>query len=205
MRTRLIPIVLVIAALVVGACGGDDDAKVASLGDNDESTTTVAEKKVDPEDAALEFARCMRENGVDIPDPEIRDGGSSGPGVMIGGPSDNVSPEKFEAADKACRHLMEDAFGEFEPPSPEEQAKMRDEMLAFAKCMREHGIDMPDPTFDGDGRVAIRAERDDAADSGASTGPAFDFESDEFQAAQKACGDKLGGRMGFSGARAGGK
>ena len=78
---------------------------------------------------------------------------------------------------------------------------MRDEMLAFAKCMREHGIDMPDPTFDGDGRVAISAARVDG-DEDASTGPAFDFESDEFQDAQKACGGKLGGRIGFSAAPA---
>ena len=32
---------------------------------------------------------------------------------------------------------------------------MRDEALAFAKCMREHGIDMPDPTFDENGGTSI--------------------------------------------------
>jgi hypothetical protein len=34
---------------------------------------------------------------------------------------------------------------------------MKEQMLAFAQCMRDHGIDMPDPTFDADGRVKIDA------------------------------------------------
>ena len=34
---------------------------------------------------------------------------------------------------------------------------MREQMLEFAECMRDHGIDMPDPVFGDDGRV------DDAA------------------------------------------
>ena len=30
-------------------------------------------------------------------------------------------------------------------------------MLSYAKCMRSHGIDMPDPTFDDEGHVQIGA------------------------------------------------
>ena len=34
---------------------------------------------------------------------------------------------------------------------------MREQMLEFAECMREHGIDMPDPVFGDDGGVDDRA------------------------------------------------
>ena len=53
----------------------------------------------------------------------------------------------------------------------------RDAMVAFVRCMREHGIDMPDPT--GDGLVMRRGE----------DGP--DPESEEFQQAEKACDHHL--------------
>jgi hypothetical protein len=55
-------------------------------------------------------------------------------------------------------------------------------MLAFAECMREHGIDFPDPQFDG-GAVMVG-------------GPGIDPEDPEFQAAQEACGELLPGRPG---------
>ena len=50
-------------------------------------------------------------------------------------------------------------------------------MLEFAQCMRDHGIDMPDPTFDDDGRVQI--------DTGPGELPTRD--SDAFNAAAEAC------------------
>lgn len=62
-----------------------------------------------------------------------------------------------------------------EPLSEEERQQAH---LDFAKCMREHGIDMPDPQFDG-GRVtqSMEAPKDQAA----------------FEAAMEACADENGG------------
>ena len=47
----------------------------------------------------LAHAECMREHGVDMPDPVFEGGG----GVRQRGPDENVPPEKVEAAQKACR------------------------------------------------------------------------------------------------------
>ena len=44
---------------------------------------------------------------------------------------------------------------------PEQQAEMREQLLEFAECMRDHGIDMADPVFGEDGRVEIRANGPD--------------------------------------------
>lgn len=192
----------VLALLVVAtaaACGGGDDGtdEVATLGEqsdesNDDTTgegsgeeLTAAER----EDAMLEFTECMRDEGVEMPDPEVRAGPGGGGGIAIAnrgnGPED---AEAFEAAQEVCGDILDDAFGERPQLSPEEEAEMRDNMLAFAECMRDHGIDMPDPEFgSGGGGFTIRAE---AAPGGAGDGPGPDDEA--FQEAQEACQGELG-------------
>jgi hypothetical protein len=63
------------------------------------------------------------------------------------------------------------------PPSDPQEA-----MLAFVDCIREHGVDMPDPRFDADGRVSIMVGGPDS--------PRID--PDVMQAAQEACGGLMG-------------
>jgi hypothetical protein len=53
------------------------------------------------EDALLEYAQCMRANGVDMPDPDF----SSGGGIIDLGTQDGDSPS-FEAADEQCRGIL---------------------------------------------------------------------------------------------------
>ncbi len=112
---------------------------------------------IDPNEAALQFAKCMREHGIDMPDPQISDDGGvmvqigGAPGVGLGDAGEGPDPKEMEAANKACQHFMEDAAAGFDPPSEEDQKKMQEQALAFAKCMRDHGIDMPDPQFSTDG------------------------------------------------------
>src|SRR4029079_11495076 len=65
---------------------------------------------------------------------------------------------------------------------PEQQAEIQARALAFAQCMREHGVDMPDPRFDADGRVSIMIGGPDT--------PRID--PDVMQAAQEACGGMMG-------------
>jgi hypothetical protein len=66
---------------------------------------TPAEKEKMRDDA-LKFARCMRANGIDVPDPTVnQDGGTlikvrGGPGK---GPDSNP---RFKAAEQECQKLM---------------------------------------------------------------------------------------------------
>lgn len=142
--------------LTLAACGGDSGTTAPTLaslsdtsaeGPSDTTTTTVA---VDPEVAFQEYAACMREHGVEMPDPGIEgDGGV----ITIGG--EGFDLEAMEAASAECDPILESAFGEFEM-SPEQEAEMRDQELAFAQCMRDNGVDWPDPTGDfGSGNIAI--------------------------------------------------
>ena len=50
----------------------------------------------------------------------------------------------------------DNAIGDIEI-DPEQQAEMQAQMLEFAECMREHGIDMPDPEFGADGTVRVES------------------------------------------------
>jgi hypothetical protein len=183
----------------VAACGGDDGGTdVATLGEQTDDSSDAADDSTsdgsgeamtdaEREDAMLEFTECMREHGVEMPDPEVRGGGGGGFAITneVNGPED---AEEFEAAQEACGDILDDAFGDRPQLSPEEEAEMRDNMLAFAECMRDHGIDMPDPEFSsGEGGFTVRAEAAPGADGG---GPRPD--DPEFEEAQEACQGELG-------------
>lgn len=203
-HTRLVTVTrALLALLVVGgltACGGGggDGDQVATLGEDaaaDEDETTGGDgdgelTEAEREDAMLEFTECMREHGVDLPDPGSGGGGAGE--VIIGGPAgrDGDAPQAdrkaFEEANEACEDILEGAFGDRPQLSPEEQAEMQDRMLAFTECMRDHGVDMPDPEFNGDGggfSIAI-------AEEGGGGGP--DPSDPDVEDAQEACQDELG-------------
>ena len=108
-------------------------------------------------DGALAFARCMRENGVDVPDPQrgsngmirIAPGGPAGPG---GGGLPNPEDPKFRKANEACSKHLDDAGA---APDPEALEANRDAFVAYARCMRAEGVDVPDPGADGSLRFRV--------------------------------------------------
>jgi hypothetical protein len=164
-------------ALALAACGTPADGdRVASLSGGDATTTTTTkgtgDDGKDPQQQAIDFARCMREHGVDMPDPEVDDQGRVRVRIGAGGNGRRPDPKKLEEAQKACGGLMGggDGPGQIDPAA-------RDAMVSFARCMREHGVDMPDPT--GDGLLMRRG------------GGGPDPESEEFQQAEKACDHHL--------------
>jgi hypothetical protein len=149
-------------AVLLSACGGGGGGdQVASASGESASRSngddTDKPSKAETEEAFRKFAQCMRERGIDVPDPQFDEEG--GP-VIFGGPDQGGEqgpgdPQKFEQADKECRHHLKDVVNQSGPKlDPEEKKKMEQQALDFAKCMREHGIDLPDPKFD-DGGVQI--------------------------------------------------
>ena len=160
---------ILLAACLLAACGGDDgsgDAAdgVASLDDTATDDTATDETGSAPpttgardtETALLEFADCMREHGVDMPDPQVDENG--GVQIEVGGGVGGgaADPDDFREAQEACQELMPDGpmtrdNGEFDP------TEMQDQMLEFTECMRDHGVPMDDPDFSDDGRIEVTA------------------------------------------------
>jgi hypothetical protein len=149
--------VLVLLAVVLAACGGSsgEGAEVASATDGDKVTSTT--KKTDPRQAHLDFARCMREHGVDMPDPTFDDDGNVQLEVREGGGEVEQAGEvdgTFRDAEKACRHHLAGVMGD--GPDGKPDAEMQDKALRFARCMRENGVtNFPDPDFSENGMVRI--------------------------------------------------
>jgi hypothetical protein len=166
-RTGLIVSTLLGIVLLGTACaGGPNGPGVAGQG---ASSTPSASPSGDPGDGGLGYAQCMRDHGIsDFPDPQP--GGGLG-GAVRGSDLDPNNPQ-FKAADEACKSLLP------APPSNEDQEQEFADMLAYAKCMREHGIaDFPDPK-PGEG-ILIPA---------AAQGTDLDPSNPQFQAANNACG-----------------
>jgi hypothetical protein len=145
-------------ASLLAACGsGPPSSKVASVAGAGGASTTAAgntattASKEDQQQALLDFAKCMRDHGVDMPDPRVdSDGGVS---MQIGsGGGDAPDKSKVDAAQKACQQYLDKAQGTAKTPTPQEQQEMQQKALDFAKCMRDHGINFPDPQF-SDGKA----------------------------------------------------
>ena len=184
---RMALVVLAIATLAACSGAAANPSGVASLGSQspDPSSSAEPQASMDPEEAALAFAECMREHGVDMPDPQVGSNGEMTFSIGVGPGSADV--EKMQAAQEACQDLMPRSMGE-----PRElTAEQKDAMLGFAQCMRDHGIDMPDPVFEGGGMVRIGG----GPGTDGSQGPAFDPRSEEFQAASETCRAEFGELM----------
>jgi hypothetical protein len=146
--------------LVLAACGGDTaDTTAPTLptlsADTTEASpeaTTTTTEAVDPEEAFQEYTQCMREHGIQMPDG---DGGVVS--VEVEAEGEDLDFDAFEEAASECDPILDAAFGEFEL-SPEQGAEMMDQELALARCMRNEGVDWPDPT--GDGNVMIELGED---------------------------------------------
>ena len=167
---------LVLVALGLVACGGGDPAPASSsAGDGGSGRRPGVDEKT--KKAMLAFARCMREHGINMPDPKFDGGGGA---VMMGGDR-NTTPEQQREAQEACGKYQK----AIKPPpiSKEQQEKFRKAALENAKCMRDHGVDMPDPQFGENGEVTQKI------------GPGLEPTDQKFQAAQKAC-NKGGGLFG---------
>ena len=189
---------LLLLLSVVACSGGATPSGVASLVDPSASPDASPAASVDPEAAMLAFTDCMREHGIDIEVAVVGEGGG-GPvkSTTKGSADDRGAPggfdkDAFAAAEKACRPLLPQ--GGVNGPGGEIDPEFQDKMLAFAKCMREHGIDMPDPQFGTGGNTVTIGLGDDSGG-----GPRIDPQSQAFQDAEDACGSLLPGKLGGPG------
>jgi hypothetical protein len=172
MNRSVLAALAVTLTLTVSACGSSD--KDTADGETDAGQ--------DRQQAALDFSQCMRDNGIDMPDPQF-DG--KGGAMMRMGKDDAINPEspEFQEAQEKCEKEFEDVIGPGDDRSPEEQQEFQDKMIEYAQCMRDNGVDMQDPQFDDKGRVTMRAGGDGATGNGPD-------DDEEFEAAQEKCRDK---------------
>src|SRR6266496_627709 len=163
----IITFVAVGASTALVACGGAASSEDA---------------QAKAEDAALDFAKCMREHGVDVPDPKPNSGGGGGFGFQIrsSNPEEN---QKFQDAQDACGGILQKAIPEGDRPDP---AEMRDKLHQMTECLRNKGYDVPEPTFAGPG--------DNPPDNPQAPSQELQnlMDDPDFQQAQEDCGKEAG-------------
>ncbi|WP_020665134.1 hypothetical protein [Amycolatopsis benzoatilytica] len=168
-KTRLAVVAAGLALALLTGCSsggsGDSASQVASLsspkaspqaGSGDGKANAASDQ-----DAMRAYAKCMREHGVDMPDPV--DGAPQSITLNAGDPGQNTALD-------ACRKLLPNGGAPKKMTAEQLDAARKD-----AKCMRDHGIDMPDPDPDPNGQMQQR---------GIKIGP----DEDKFETALKACG-----------------
>ena len=187
---RRLALVFLTVSLVAAACSSGGDSQVASL---ESSTDTAASDDVDGsvnEEVILEFSQCMRDNGAeDFEDPIIGPDGEIEFKLGSRGQGTQEERESMRAAFDACQETLEGfALG----PGSIDRAEIEDKLYEFAVCMREQGIDVPDPDFSS----LLSGE---GGGGGNPFGAALDRDDPETLAALETCRDVFGGSLRLGG------
>ncbi len=182
--------VMALAAALAGCGGGGEEAALPSVdggtpaaGDRGGAGTGGSESDTSMEDAALAFAQCMRDQGVeDFPDPEFGSGGTirvplpeGGEGGAPAGPGE-IDREAFDAC-------QDELGGGGIAPAPEDRAELQDQLVDMAQCLRDQGLDVDDPQFGEDGLPVGPGGDTPLGD--------LDLDDPDVQAAMEACGENI--------------
>ena len=131
------------------------------------------------QDALLEYARCMRAEGIEMADPQFDANGTFSGGLGKDASSGvDAKSDGFQLANEACNLILVVTKPALDP---ELQAEQLERQLAYAGCMRSEGVEMADPGSSGGFGVGS-AKLDKAAP--------------EFGAANEVCSELLGGTTG---------
>ena len=136
--SKKVRILLLLSIFSACTIGSEESQGVVTI----ESTTetTIVDEEITFEEGVLDFAQCMREEGINFPDPTFD---------IDGNPQfDNLeieNEEEFESAFENCEDILRNALPEQFDLDPEVEAALVDASLEFSQCMRDQGIDFPDP------------------------------------------------------------
>jgi hypothetical protein len=162
-------------ALVLGLAAVALATALAACGSSSSASTSGATSGTQFQ-ARLSLAKCFRAHGINVPDPSSGGGAAGGGGIFR--ELRNYPQAQVTAARQACSQYFAKAFPQLNL-TPAQRAQVQQQLVKFAECMRSHGVDIPDPTFNGSG-----------AGRGFGFRRAFgsvDRNSPAFQSASKAC------------------
>jgi hypothetical protein len=148
---------------------------LAACGSSGSSSNTTATATGAQFQARLDLAKCFRAHGINVPDPSSGGGPAGGAGGIFRSLR-NYPQAQLTAARQACQQYFAKAFPRLNL-SPAQRAQFQQQLVKYAQCMRSHGVDIPDPTTNGNGG-GFGFNRQFRS---------IDRNSPAFQAANKAC------------------
>ncbi len=131
-------IYLIIFILLFNFCSPSSDEGVTSLSDDTTTTSVISE-----EDYPIVLTQCLNEEmGYNIATPfDIEDLKST-----INQLSNSKDEEKQLREEVDYCIIKYNLWSDTSSSNPEELAKIYDENLELAKCLREKGLNVPDPS-----------------------------------------------------------
>ena len=181
-RRLILGLVLLLAALFLSACSSSDEssAGVAEI-DVSQTAETPAEPaaqtdtseqsasevntsdgntntaELTDEEITTLFTECLREQGLNIPDPVMNADGS----VDLVALRQSIAPLQGELGQERVFNALEDCLPLLEratfaaQPTGEDLVELEDNLLTFVQCLRDEGFDVPDPDFSDGPRAAM--------------------------------------------------
>jgi hypothetical protein len=154
-------ITLIAFTIVAASCSSQGDtSQVATLDSGTTGSSSAVSEEVDPltesEEAMLAFTQCFRDRGIDIGDPTVgADGSLQLPPIEFTVESDGLEGGEpdlsaFEELMAPCEELLS---GVVSQGTSGNDSGFEDAMVEYTQCMRDNGIDMPDPDFSGNGGI----------------------------------------------------
>lgn len=161
-------------SVVIGLAAAVLAAGLAACGSSGSSSSSGSSGTAGTQfQARVNLAKCARAHGINIPDPSPGGGPAQGMGRALR--QGNYSQSQIDAALQACHQYLAQAFPRLNL-SPAQRAQVQQQLVKFAECMRSHGVNVPDPTFNSGGGFGFRQAFQ-----------SVDRNSPAFQSALKAC------------------
>ena len=160
MRTTPLLALILTLALVMAACSNDgESSRIASSGESGQDTSPSVETDADGAEAAIaKYTQCLRDEGIDIEDPTVDADGN----VHLSPIEPSIEPDgtDLDAIIDTCKTHLEGISTAV--VSGDGMTELEDALVEYAQCMRDHGVDMPDPDLSSGGGVIDLGNADEA-------------------------------------------
>jgi hypothetical protein len=152
---------LIAITIVAASCSTrGNTSEVATLESVPGAASDIVPEGADPlieaEEAMLAFTQCLRDQGIDIGDATVgADGSLQLPPIEFTIESDGTEAGEpdfsaFEEMMAPCEELLDGVGG---IGSSTDASGFVDALVEYTQCMRDNGVDMPDPDFSGNGGI----------------------------------------------------
>ena len=168
-RSQLFMITLVVVFFFITTACFVSEKSNGGVAQTSESTTVSSQGEISSivtydeltdEQRATQYVECLRDLGYSMKDPELKADGTIDSMAFRMVIAQALSLSDTDSKDRksleSCRPLL-DGITWGRRSVPEDETKLKDDMLTFAQCLRDKGFDVKDPVFDSDNlRASMR-------------------------------------------------
>ena len=155
------------------------------------------------EEIVTQFTTCIREHGITVPDPELNSDGTVDFHQLRESIFNNAAFQQL-GGNGSARQELQKCFSILgnttfaEEREQEDPIELQDDLLQLAQCLRDNGLDVPDPDFSDGPRASMRPIVSSLNSGGIFGSTNVYIENDQVAEILRTCTDNI-----FSGAQIG--